>query len=25
VNYNPSFTQDGALGRFFTVGARFSF
>ena len=25
VNYNPSFTQDGAVGRFFTVGARFNF
>lgn len=25
INYNPAFTQDGAVGRYFTVGARFSF
>ncbi len=25
VNWNPSFTQDGAVGRFFTIGARYNF
>jgi iron complex outermembrane receptor protein len=25
TNYNPAFNQQGAIGRFITVGARYSF